>query len=159
MDKKPLELYRLMIRSLIASNGAQRIGNESAEHAKVLIEEFVRNAVRTIDIVCHSLSDDVWGSPSVRAALSAALRTHPIRLRIVVQRPPSESAVRYFSSIGATIRRLDRPGLRANFLIVDDRYFRMEPDFSIRRGFAYVNKPEWASELAADFRAIYALAV
>lgn len=159
MQKKPLDLYRLMIRSVLASNGDQRIGNESAEHAKVLIEELIRQATGSVDVVCHSLSDDVWGAQSVRDVITSVVRKHSVRFRVVTQLPPSPSAVRFFHSVGATIRCFAKEGWRANFLIVDGRYFRMEPDFAVRCGFAYVNRPAWAAELASAFEKIYAMAV
>ena len=159
MIKRPLEIYRLMIRAVFATNGRQRIANDSAAHAAILIEEIVGHASRSIDVVCHSLSMDVWGLPSVRQAVERAIFERRARVRIVVtDEQACQENVAYYRAIGATVQIFPRPDFCVNFLVADGRYFRVEPDCSARKGFAYINKPDWAAELAADFDKIYGLA-
>lgn len=159
MIKRPLEIYRLMIRAVFATNGCQRIANDSAAHAAILIEEIVGHALQSIDVVCHSLSMDVWGLSSVRQAVERAIRERRVRVRIVVtDQQVCRENVAHYRDIGATVQFFHRPDFCVNFLIADGRYFRVEPDCSVRKGFAYINKPDWAAELTADFERIYGLA-
>ena len=157
--EKSMHVYRLMIRAVFATKGEQRIANDSVEHARVLIEELLAHAEHSVDVFCHSLSEDIWGTSSVKEMLAKVVGERPVRLRIVTQLDPAPAIGEFYRSLGASLKTLRNQNIRANFIIVDDRYFRVEPDFAVRKGFAYINKQDWADELVADFSHIYALAV
>ena len=151
-----LEVYRLFVRSVIATNGAQRISNDSTDHAVVLMGELIRHAMVSVDIYCHRLASDVWSSIEIKDAVLAAKRKGTVRFRVVVQeKDDDEIEDSAFSFMKDSIRQFSEDGLQANFLVVDDKAFRVEPDYHVRRGFAYVNNGEMSGILVNAFDSIY----
>lgn len=154
-EMSSLEIYRLFVRSVITTNGAQRISNDSTDHAVVLIGELIRHATVSVDVYCHRLSSDVWGSIEIKNAVMVAKRKGTVSFRVVVQeKNDDEIGVSAFSFMKDSVRQFRADGLKANFLVIDDKAFRVEPDYHARRGFAYVNS-EMSGILVNAFDSIY----
>ena len=151
---EPLALYRMMVRCVLRENRCDRISNDSDEHAKVLIEELIDSASSSVDVYCHALSADVWMSSGVLRAIKSA-KSRGVVFRIVTQECPNDLVVSRFGGLGISVVINMKVKLDSNFLIVDKKAFRVEEDFRVRAGFAYANKPEFATILNNAFYAIY----
>ena len=159
-DATPLDIYRLLVRSVIKTNGIQRISNDSTSHAVVLTEELIRSANASVDIYCHRLSSDVWGTVAVKSAVESARQKIGMNFRVVVQeKSPADIDASAFCFMKDSIRSYSTECLRANFMIVDKKAFRVEPDYSERKGFAYVNNCDMSGLLVNAFDSIYQTAV
>lgn len=155
-EMSSLEIYRLFVRSVITTNGSQRISNDSTDHAVVLMGELIRHATVSVDIYCHRLASDVWGTLEIKDAVAVARRKGTVAFRVVVQeKDDDEIDASALSFMRNSIRQFRSEGLKANFLVVDDKAFRVEPDYHVRRGFAYVNNGEMSGVLVNAFDSIY----
>lgn len=151
-----IEIYRLFVKSVIATNGSQRISNDSTEHAVVLIGELIKHAKVSVDIYCHRLSSDVWGTEELKSAVLFARDKGTVSFRVVVQdKNDDEIDAGAFSFMKQSVRCFSDAGLKANFLVVDNKAFRVEPDNNVRKGFAYINNAELSGILVNAFDSIY----
>lgn len=152
MSNDPMWLYRSLFRKIIANDLPLRVGNDSDRHAIVLISELIAAAKNSVDIYCKSLSSAIWGSDSVLSAVREAV-ANGVSFRIVTQEAPEDSTtLRVLQAHQqASFLRYSREGLVSNFMIVDRKMFRVEPDNRVRQGFAYVNNKAIADDLCASF--------
>ena len=159
-EMSSLDIYRLFVRSVIRTNGIQRISNDSPAHAIVLLGELIRSATSSVDVYCHRLASDVWGAAEIREAVLSAREKKTVRFRVVVQeKSDDEIDASAFSFMKDSIRSFQSENMMANFLVVDDKAFRFEPDYRTRTGFAYVNNLDMSGALVNAFESIYQRAI
>ena len=161
----PLGLYRLIVRLVLKIDGRNRIANDSDCHAVVLTTELINHARKKVDVFCRELSDSVWGTDDVIGAIRAAL-ARGIRFHVLVQKSIEECgnarAYRLFSENGVPVRHYrkqtndaDPAAPMVNFMIVDDKAFRFEPDSAVHKGFAYARNEELAKQISETFGRIW----
>lgn len=155
----PLALYRLMFKRIIAESLPTRVNNNSPDHAAVLIDELIRSAKDSVVIYCRAMTADVWGRPNVVSAILRAMNAR-VRFRIVTQQKPEDTeSFRLLDQYErAEFRLYAQEGLNMNFVLVDGKRFRVEPDSNERHGYAYANNPEEAACREQEFEDIWYLA-
>ncbi len=149
--------FRMIVRHLLRICSRKPIGNNSEEHAAILIAELIRSATVSIDIFCWRFNDDVWAQPEVLSALHNALsKSEKIAIRAVTQEDPADNAcTQMLREAGVEIKRAARSDIEANLILVDGHAFRYEPKKNDRHGIAYAENPDLAKDVKAIFDAVY----
>lgn len=152
-----LELYEQVFAEMLATDSSEMISNASAQHAIVLIRQLLCHAGRTVKVFCKSLAEDVWGDESVLKAIREA-QANDVQLTFVTQTGVTNekllSLLRGYEKASVRRYRFETP--KANFILIDDKSFRFEPDPDRREGFAYARSPENAKLLQEAFDDILA---
>ena len=156
-----LWVYKLVFRFMLKTNSRGRIANDSDCHAIILISELINSARNRVDVYCKRLSDDVWGSDTVISAIKAALLRGVIfhvAVQVSKDQCKDSRAFRIFAEKCVRVINLDCDAengreipVKANFVLVDGKSFRFEPDPDKHKGFAYACNEEMAKQLQTAF--------
>ena len=149
--------FRMIVRHLLRICSRKPIGNNSEEHAAILISELIRSATVSIDIFCWRFNDDVWAQPEVLSALRNAIcKSEKITIRAVTQEEPADNeCTQMLRKAGVEIKRAVRSDIEANLILIDGRAFRYEPKKNDRHGIAYAENPDLAKDVKSIFDAVY----
>ena len=149
-----LDIYREIFRYMLSKGVSRLRHNDSKDHACVLIEELLHYAESEILIFCRNLGPDVWGTPTVISALGDALG-RKVKVKVLLQEDPEggdgNRALALLRANGVEVRRTHNTEVKANFIVIDNKAYRLEKDVENRRGYACANDAENASGLASAF--------
>lgn len=135
MDKI-LQVYRNTFVSLIKGNSPEIFDNSSRLHAKVIIQELIRHAERTVRIQCTNFATDIYGDSETQAIIKDAI-CRGVEVKIVVRRLPQENlfADELNRLREGTVTK-EKDLWRTDFCVVDSMRYRLERDGVV--GSAYV---------------------
>lgn len=149
-----LGMYRDIFREMLRDGSDRLIYNDSKDHACVLIEELLKSAEQQVLVFCKNLGKDVWGRDEIKNALRNVLVKH-IEVEVILQKPPEQEeeneTYKLLTNFGITPKITDNTTVNANFIVVDDKAYRLEKDVDLRKGYACANCPEAASSLHEAF--------
>lgn len=153
-DNGALGMYRDIFREMLRDGSDRLIYNDSKEHACVLIEELLKSAEKHVLVFCRNLGKDVWGRDEVKSALRNVLVKH-IDVEIILQQVPEQGeeneTYKLLTAFGVIPKITENTAVAANFIVVDDKAYRLEKDIDLRKGYACANCPEAASSLHEAF--------
>ena len=146
-------MYRAVFRRMLETNSTRIIQNDSTSHAIILIEELLNTAKQTVYIYCSKLDEKVWSNPRVLNALVRAL-DRCVKFNVMTQEEVSNSnlAQKALSERGCPASVAKSSFAKENFIVVDERAFRLEVDTGDRKGFACANSPVNATTLIEIFK-------
>ena len=146
-------MYRTVFQRMLATGSPRIIQNDSTSHALILIEELLKSASRTVYVYCMKLDEKVWGSPGVLSALNEAL-SKGVQFYVMTREDVAEGNLAYkaLQSRGCSVLKAKSPSAEENFVVVDERAFRLEVDTGDRKGFACANSPVNATTLIEIFK-------
>lgn len=160
VEPEDLAFYETQFQGMLWANSPEMIENDSLDHAIVLIKCLIGSAQKNIKVFCRALAADVWGRTEIVHAVKTAL-ARGVVFKVAVQDSPEDSETKKIltadDSTSSELRMFPVSGKYANFLLVDDKSFRFEPDPALRKGFAYVYAPESANKLKKIFDNIWTL--
>lgn len=143
--------FRFMIRRLIEIGSPVTINNDSADHARVILEEMFRASRKTAYVFCGCISMSVWGSDVMAANIEDAIG-RGVDVRFVVQHPgqmPDESPTvqvlrRYGDRVSFSEKFSD---FGSHFAVFDEKMYRFEKDDEAKTAIACANGRDNASPL------------
>ena len=156
--QEDLAFYEAQFKGMLLADSPESIENDSLKHAIILIKCLIASARKSIKVFCHALRGDVWGNPAIVQAMDNALATG-VTVQVSVQAMPESREIwkKLEDDEHAEVRMFPFGDQYSNFLLIDDKSFRFEPDPAQRKGFAYVKAPEHARVLTDLFNRIWKL--
>jgi MoaA/NifB/PqqE/SkfB family radical SAM enzyme len=156
--REDLAFYEAQFKGMLLANSSESIENDSLDHAIILIKCLIASARKSIKVFCHALRGDVWGKPDIVRAIDNALAAG-ISVQVAVQALPESREIwkKLANDEHSEVRMFPFGDHYSNFLLIDDKSFRFEPDPAQRKGFAYVKAPEQAQVLTTLFKRIWDL--
>ncbi len=149
-----LNLYREVFKRMLSVGDTRLIHNDSKNHACVLIAELLKSAEHTILIYCNRLGSDVWGKKEVLESLEYALE-HNRSLDVLLQTEPEDpahnAAYQLLLKHQVVVLKVSSAAVAENFIVIDERAYRLEQDTGCRSGFACANDPTNARILINAF--------
>ena len=153
--------YHKNVQRMWELNSTRIITNGSAEHASVLIESFLANAQRKIEIFCHDLSAKVYDKESFIRKTKQALQ-RGVEIEIVSQNKPSHKS-EFMNTYSDLIKEFPislkfcKNGSTAesekmNFAVCDSNAYRAEEDYNKTEAIACLNDPATSQALSNYFK-------
>ena len=158
LDEQELAFYENVFRGMLCADSQEYIENDSVEHAAILVKCLIESARESVKIFCKALSSDVWGRPEIVHAVEDALAnkvTFQVSVMEALQKNGTSQLLLEDSS--SEIRMFPYQDVCANFLLVDDKAFRFEPNCEERKGFAVAKADENANVLKNTFARVWDL--
>lgn len=157
------DLYEKLVRSMLESGNSDEISNGKPEHAAVIFKLFFEFAVAKVLIFCKDLNSAVFDDDRILMAAKKAVR-NGVSIRVIAQGEVqknkfsewlSEEAntgtcVSFKKSIGDSFPAK----ITANFAVMDEKAFRLEPNNKNIQAKACMNDPKGAKALASIFQAM-----
>lgn len=120
-----LELYREKFRLMIETNSTSIIGNQSKEHAIVLLQELISHAKKSVYITCTRLSKSIYGNPILLGIIENAIgRGVAFHVSIKDDVAECQHCANLFSDNGIKIKKSN--STMHDFCVIDEKRFRME---------------------------------
>ena len=161
-DKKSLENYRNSIDHVIKNGGSER--NGSFEHASIVLERMLANAIKSIHVLSRTLNPKLYGADELVNAADEFTSNPGTTLKILVEEPP----VAPFLSHPLLIRMLGRKNveMRAipkylhdpidiNFAVMDSKCLRFEEDKYHPLAVIESGDLEWSTKLEGVFDVVW----
>lgn len=148
-----LRMYRAVFQRMLQVRSPRIIQNDSTSHALVLIEELLNAATGTVYVYCMKLDEKVWGNVRVLAALTSALN-RGVKFNVLTREKVSNEnpAYKVLTEKQASVSVAESSPAAENFIVVDERAFRLELDTGDRKGFACANSSLNAMALIDIYR-------
>lgn len=135
------------------------ISNKDTAHAAVLVSTLFRRAKKTVDVFCRNLQSKFYDSPAIlREVVSAADRG--VKIRIVSQsKPEADCLLKELRDVqrckNVEVRICAKShwlaGAPVNFIVMDDKAFRLETDRENHVAWACANDPTTAGLIRTQF--------
>lgn len=146
-----MSLYRRDVREIIEKDMTEAFLNDSTEHAKVLIEEFIRSAKESVYIACNNFSKDVYDDEDICNAIDwALLRGVKFHVGTLCGCDDSECC-KLFEERKIDVKKLTG-NKEINFIVIDGKRLRYETDVKTRSALCYGNNPEQSAKLEARWQ-------
>ena len=156
------DLYEKLVRSMLESGNSDEISNGKPEHAAVIFKLFFEFATAKVLIFCKDLNSSVFGDDRIlMAAVKAVERGVSIRVitqSAEVQKNKFSDWLSKMASEGTCVsfkKCLDSHHfvkLPANFAVMDEKAFRLEPNNQNIQAKACMNNPKLAKDLGSVFQ-------
>ncbi len=164
-DIENMDSYRKRVRNAVDNDLDMTFPNESMKHARIIVEEFVRAAKKSVDIFCGRFSKDVYGDdPVIMGIFEDAIRNRKVRIRVLHCSPTVDSRdlARLIENNGEGngVRYVVDPeiGNCCHFLVVDSKRYRIEGDVEKRAAVACANDVQMGMRLSNLFNEMFKLA-
>ena len=145
-----LELYRKKVRLMIENNSPDIIGNQSKEHAIIILQEFISHAKENVYIACTRLSKSIYGNPTLFGIIEDAIHRGVVfNVSIKGDVAECQHCVNLFSDNGIKIKKSNPSML--DFCVIDGKRFRMEKDQSTKEARVCAYNPSLARQMVALF--------
>lgn len=157
-DERELAFYENVFRGMLCADSPEYIENDSVEHAAILVKCLIENARKSVKIFCKALSSDVWGRPEIVQSVEEAL-AHKVAFQVSVMEALQTNGTSQLllEDPSSEIRMFPYQDVCANFLLIDDKSFRFEPNCQERKGFAVAKADEKANLLKNTFARVWDL--
>lgn len=151
-----LDSFRQGFRALLRIGSPVVVDNTNAAHAKVILEEMVAAAKKSVLVFCGCVSAQVWGSAEMaRNLVNAANRGVDVKFLVEhpAAMPPDSPTVDALRRIGGALFAM-RPDASAesHFAVVDAKAYRVETDDAACTAIACANDPKISKGLDARLR-------
>ncbi len=155
-----LSIYRSVFVRLIEADSESIIENNSPEHAKVILQELVRCAVKSVFILCTHFSKAVYGDADLQTAILDAIdRGVSVSIAVRDKNPQEAEFFRKLRKMESEKCRLfeglleneSHPVFPSDFCIVDGKRFRLERDQDKGTAFVCANNTEVVERLEVWF--------
>lgn len=157
------DLYEKLVRSMLESGNSDEISNGKPEHAAVIFKLFFEFAAAKVLIFCKDLNSSVFDDERILMAAKKAVG-NGVSIRVIAQREVqknkfsdwlsatanSGTSVSFKKSVGDSFSAK----LTANFAVMDERAFRLEPNNTNIQATACMNDTKGAKALASIFQAM-----
>lgn len=155
--------YAEYVHLLFEQKSGNKVGNDSAENAKVLYREIFSHAQNEIRIFCTNLSAVVFDDDSVYESLRGALN-RGVKFKIIIKMPPDTSRsltelsdAKNVDNVKIWIKtagEVTANGKEVNFAVMDGCGYRYEYDASKPCAVGCANDPVFAGKLTSLFDSI-----
>lgn len=151
-----LDSFRQGFRALIRIDSPVVVDNTNAAHAKIILEEMVAAAKKSVLVFCGCVSAQVWGSPEMARNLVNA-SNRGVEVKFLVERPgdipqdsPTVAALRRIG--GALFAMRPEAPAESHFAVIDAKAYRVETDDVACTAIACANDPKISKGLDARLR-------
>lgn len=156
MAKAIMDGYVDLVQSALSQSERAELNNDDRDHARVLTALLIGQAEERVQILCHRLASDVYGSREVTTALNEAFSRNPkLKCEVWVkeQKPDFSPFLALLLSHDAEIRTSVDTDCD-DILIVDGKHGREETDADKRKAKAYFYDEDWADRARHKLEAI-----
>lgn len=145
-----LELYREKFRLMIETDSTNIIGNQSKEHAIVILQELINHAKESVYIACTRLSKSIYGNPILLGIIENAIRRGVIfHISIKDDVAECQHCANLFFDNGIKIKKSE--SIMHDFCVIDRKRFRMEIDQSTKEARVCAYCPSLAEKMISLF--------
>ena len=154
MKTDPLANYRESFRKMIEADNPEVISNISTEHAIVILQELIQSAQKSVYIVSHKLSSDVYKNELLEKIIENKGNTVQFCIATRSDFPESQECfetlekgnkIRYFK-----VRKNFEEKL-FDYCVVDTKRFRLETDPEERKAIVCAYDTEMGQKLVDLF--------
>jgi hypothetical protein len=156
--------YRSYVELMFEQRSDVMISIKNTDHAKILIETLISRSKKSLNIFCHNLCDQVYGTWEMGARLASAAN-RGVKVRVLIQIEPEACDLEAIVSVLAnpsssvefrTARKRSSAELaKYNFVVVDNISFRFETDWSKPVASACANNENLATRIAEKFEELW----
>ena len=151
------DIYELTLEKMWNISSSRYFSNGKPEHARMILESFLRHAQTKVNLLCKNLNSDVFNTNSLKNALNDALMRN-IEVNILYQDDISslQTDLKDFVSKGLHLNQANGfgTGMNINFATFDGQGFRLEPNRNEPKAKACLNDPKQAQNLDYIFNNI-----
>ncbi len=159
-----IERYRETVNQLASTKSDTRFSNKGNEHAQIVVEAMVRNAIYEINIFSGRLSKDFYTSSAILDAFKSFFENATRRLTILTEFTPDNESVKALTELASDeqiiIRSLntcsdDERSKKSisHFMTADGQAYRFEIADASREAVVNFNEPDVAQALNKIFDA------
>lgn len=147
-----LDLYREKFREMIEKNSPVIIGNQSKDHALIILQELISSAKSVVHISCTRLSSAIYGNSQLLNMIKGALQRN-VEFYVSVKDENIESGecLNILRDNNISIMKCEYPEMR-DFCVVDGKRFRLEMNQSTKEARVCACCPELASLMVQQFK-------
>lgn len=156
------KIYTKLIRDSIQANSEIPFENGLRSHAAIIIREFVKEAKKSVIILCDQMATDVYGRDDVQQSFFDAWSRHvEIRILILKKSPQSMEFARTLDNLkGIDVKTLAGVShaneIHENFMVIDEKMYRYEPEKKLERSIVCTNGIERSLKLTGIFTHLWA---
>ena len=152
-DRKP---YYEAVKHLFDTQSNLIFKNSNVGHASTIITEVFDHATTIIRVFCRKLNVSVWGDQRLKDAIQQAVSRN-VKIEIVTQLPEKDvdvNSIAFFKHIGVHPQYGIGRDRKYNFVVADNKMFRLEPNADDIGAFASANNKEVSTKLEEIFAEI-----